>query len=139
MSGFKHLQDDDYCFVCGRANPYGLKLSFDIDVPNKTVTTVFQPERRHQGWVNRLHGGILTAILDEVMVNAAYFLDLPAVTGQMSVRFRDPADTREKLIITGRIVETRAKFLKARAECRTASGKLIAQSDALLIRMPGGG
>lgn len=128
------LQDDNYCFVCGRENPFGLKLSFDLDLSRREVSTIFQPGRRHQGWTHRLHGGILSAILDEVMVNAAYLSDMPAVTGEMSVRFRAPADTTRRLMIVGRISDVRAKFIRATAECKTDDGTEIAEAKALLIR-----
>lgn len=128
------VRDDDFCFICGRDNPYGLKLSFDLDLLNKTVTTVFQPDRWHQGWKNRLHGGILSAIMDEVMVNAAYLMEMPAVTGEMTIRFREPADTAQRLTIIGRITEVRAKLIRAESECRTDAGTAIANARALLIR-----
>lgn len=132
----KELEDDDFCFICGRDNPVGLKLSFDLDLTRHEVRTVFQPDRTHQGWTDRLHGGILSAILDEVMVNAAYLSDMPAVTGEMTIRFRAPLDTRQRLFAAGRITEIRAKFLKASGECRTADGAVVAESTALLIRSP---
>lgn len=128
------LLDDNHCFVCGRDNPIGLKLSFDLDLDRMEVRTSFQPERTHQGWTHRLHGGILSAVLDEAMVNAAYLSDMPAVTGEMTVRFRAPTDTTERLTIIGRITEVRSKFLKAEAECNTAAGVCVAEARALLIR-----
>lgn len=129
------LQDDQFCFVCGRENPYGLKLSFDLDTSRHTVTTRFVPERWHQGWKNRLHGGILSTIMDEVMVNAAYLTDMPAVTGEMSFRFREPLDTRQTITVTGRLVEIRAKFIKAESICRLDDGTTVAEGTALLIRL----
>lgn len=130
------VRDDDHCFVCGRSNPAGLHLSFDLDLSTHTVTTVFRPSRIHQGWKNRLHGGILSTILDEVMVNAAYLADMPAVTAEMTVRFRAPTDTKQKLIIRGTIKEIRGKFLRAEGDCRTEDGVCVAEAKALLIRMP---
>ena len=129
------LNDDDYCFVCGRANPIGLKLSFELDLSRHEVFTMFQPERIHQGWTNKLHGGILTSILDEAMVNAAYLSDMPAVTGELTIRFRAPADTTQRLKVVGRVTEVRAKFLKASGECLTEDGTRVAEATALLIRM----
>lgn len=130
----KEVLDDNFCFVCGRENPIGLRLSFDLDLPARTVSTVFRPRHFHQGWKNRLHGGILSAVLDEAMVNAAYLLDMPAVTAEMSIRFRAPADTRQVLNIHGTITDIRTKFLKAAAECRTTDGTCVAEASALLIR-----
>ncbi len=130
------LEDNDYCFICGRENPIGLKLSFDLDLTHQAVRTVFRPGREHQGWTGRLHGGIVAAILDEVMVNAAYLSDIPAVTGEMTIRYRAALNTAQRLHFLGRITETRVKFMKAKAECRTDDGNLVAESSALLIRGP---
>lgn len=129
------VRDDNYCFVCGRNNPIGLKLSFDLDLTEKTVTTVFRPDRIHQGWTDRLHGGILMAVMDEVMVNASYLMDMQAVTGQISIRFRAAANTRQKLTLVGRITEIRSTFLKAKAECKNENDELIAEADAILVRV----
>ncbi|OGH55816.1 MAG: hypothetical protein A3G34_00140 [Candidatus Lindowbacteria bacterium RIFCSPLOWO2_12_FULL_62_27] len=129
------LRDDDHCFVCGRANPIGLKLSFDVDLTTRQISAVFRPDRRFQGWKNRLHGGILSAIMDESMVNVAYLLDMPAVTGEMTIRYREPVDTDQPLTITGRLIEVRSKFIRAESACRTATGARVADATALLIRL----
>jgi len=54
----------------------------------------------------------------------------------MTIRFRSPTDTQQRLTFTGRITEVRAKFLQAVAECRTDDGTSIADARALLIRIP---
>ena len=45
------LIDDNFCFVCGKNNPIGLKLDFFFD--GKTIQTDFTPRkelRLHHHW-----------------------------------------------------------------------------------------
>ena len=81
------LIDDNYCFVCGKKNPIGLKLDFSFD--GKTITTEFVPQKEHQGYFNIVHGGIISTLLDEAMVKLAIEMGMPAVTARMDIRLQD--------------------------------------------------
>ena len=48
-----------YCFLCGRENPIGLKVSFYED-DRRRVIARFTPREEHQGFPGVLHGGITT-------------------------------------------------------------------------------
>ena len=56
---------DHWCFACGRANPYGLHLDFDVARGRAETTLVSR--REHTGYDGFVHGGIVTAFLDETM------------------------------------------------------------------------
>ena len=48
------------CFVCGEANPIGLKLNFETD--GKIVRARFTPGAEHIGFKDVVHGGILSTL-----------------------------------------------------------------------------
>src|SRR3972149_4176889 len=91
------LVDDQMCFVCGKKNPAGLHLDFEL-VGQTQVRTSFLPTPAFQGFRDIVHGGIIATILDEVMVNGCWLRGVRVVTGKLEVRLRRPArvDEREK-------------------------------------------
>ena len=72
--------------MCGKSNPIGLKLEFAIE--GDEYVTYFTPEKEHQGWVGIVHGGIVSTVLDEVMARSCTSTGINAVTGEMTVRFK---------------------------------------------------
>ena len=64
------LPNSARCFVCGDSNPRGLRMRFQRE--GELVVARFTPEADHQGYDDRVHGGVLSAVLDEMMVWACY-------------------------------------------------------------------
>jgi len=62
----RELPHTHSCFVCGEANPLGLKLRFESD--GQIVRTRFTPCPDHMGFKDVIHGGLLATVLDEIMV-----------------------------------------------------------------------
>lgn len=52
------------CICCGPENPVGLHLEFRED--GEDVLTKWTPTQNYQGWIDTLHGGIQSMLLDEV-------------------------------------------------------------------------
>jgi acyl-coenzyme A thioesterase PaaI-like protein len=52
------------CFLCGINNPIGLKLKFCTDGEDRCIAR-FRPGQEHQGYPGQLHGGIISALLDD--------------------------------------------------------------------------
>lgn len=93
----------DGCFVCGLQNPIGLNLKFVSD--GETVRTEFSPKPEHEGYKGILHGGILAAIIDEVMIKVPLARNIVCLTASMEVRFKSPATIRDTLYFEGKIEE----------------------------------
>ena len=51
------------CFVCGDKNPIGLNVAFYSD--DERVVADYTAGRQFEGYKDVLHGGILSALLDE--------------------------------------------------------------------------
>ncbi len=125
------LEDDSYCFVCGKGNPDGLGLIFS-SVDNK-VTAEFTLQKKLQGYKNVAHGGILAAILDEAMIKAALAQDTKAITTEMTVRFRNPLFIGEKAIVEAEIVKPNRRLVEARAFIKGPGLKTIAECRGKLF------
>src|SRR5437879_8576497 len=66
------------CFVCGRANPIGLHISFFSE--GEMVRSEFVADLRHKGYPGLVHGGILYTVLDETIGRTAYLVDSRVMT-----------------------------------------------------------
>lgn len=127
------LTNDDMCFACGKKNDIGLKL--DLTIKGKTSSAEFIPDKKHQGYANILHGGIISTILDEAMVNLAFRIGLNAVTSTLEVKFIKPATVGEKLLVNGEILEEEGRVVKAKSELKKEDGTLIAEASGVLIKI----
>ena len=56
-----------WCFACGKDNPTGLHMRFELD--DDKCTAYFTPRREHQSYPGRMHGGLVAVLLDEVTGN----------------------------------------------------------------------
>ncbi len=121
---------DNYCFACGKANPIGLKLDVKVDRENKEAHTVFVPRKEFEGYNGYLHGGIIATLLDEVMVYAAHTVREPAVTAEMTVRYKKPVPIGEKLEIQGRVTLHRGRFIKTEGVLKSQKGEILATATA---------
>lgn len=131
----RHLElgDDDGCFACGKLNPFGLQLEFDTE--GDEYVTYFVPEKRHQGYVGIVHGGIVSTVLDEVMARYVHILGHNAVTGEMTVRFKRPAQVGHKIRFAGRITEENSRMLLTSARATDEDGTLIAEATGKMVRV----
>jgi len=123
-----------YCWICGDKNPDGLQLKFDLNKSAKTLQTSFVPTETYQGYDGIVHGGILSALLDEAMAKLAFELGYNAVTAMLNVRFKSLAKVKEKLTIRGKITQANRKLVLAKATIHKEDGTLIAEGDSKLVR-----
>lgn len=123
-----------YCWICGEKNPGGLQLKFDLNKNKRTIRTSFIPMETYQGYDGIVHGGILSALLDEAMAKLAFELGYNAVTAMLNVRFKSPAKVKDKLMVRGEIIEANRRLVLAKATIHREDGILIAEGDSKLVR-----
>jgi len=124
------LEDDHYCFVCGRQNPGGLNLVFSFR--DGKASAEFTLRNEFQGHKGIVHGGIVAAILDEAMIKAVLAQGIRAVTAEITVRFRDPLRTNEKAVVDAEIVKKAKKLIEAKAQIKGPDSRTIAEGKGKL-------
>jgi uncharacterized protein (TIGR00369 family) len=137
--------DNQRCYVCGRENPVGLGVDFHIDSAARSISAVFTPKELHQGYEGIVHGGILSALLDEAMGKLAFsLLAMPVVTAELTIKFRSPAAPGTELSVYGKITEESNRLILAEAKIERgliliaeAKGKLIKMSTEYKVRSTG--
>jgi uncharacterized protein (TIGR00369 family) len=124
------------CFVCGMQNPIGLKAFFYQDEEGRVVAH-FTGKEEHQGYPGVMHGGIVTALLDEVIARVAIAQDLLwGVTAKLEVRFRRPVPLGQSLTLVGEMTRLRSRTLEAHGEIRLEDGTVAAEAEGVYIRLP---
>jgi uncharacterized protein (TIGR00369 family) len=123
------------CFACGLENPIGLKMAFYQDEEGRVVAK-FTTRDEHQGYPGVVHGGIVTALLDEVLGRVAIAAERWMVTGRLNIRFRRPVPIGETLTIVGEAVSWKKRTLEARGEIRLADGQVGAEASGTFLEIP---
>jgi uncharacterized protein (TIGR00369 family) len=118
---------DHNCFACGVDNPHGMGLRISLGPGEAAATWV--PGENDVGWMDRVHGGLLATLLDEVMAWAPSSDDAWAVTADLAVRYRSPAAPGEALAARGWVTERRRRVYHVRGEVRAPDGRLIAEGS----------
>ena len=121
----------DLCFGCGERNSMGLKLKFRWD--GKKVLTEYTPDKLHQGWADVIHGGIITAVLDEAMAYAAGYEGIKCITATMHTKFKHPLSVGEPTIITASVTKNARRFIETEAKMTLKDGTLIAACTATQV------
>ena len=123
------------CFVCGRENPIGFHLTFFAD-ERGSVHADYTPREEHQGYPGVMHGGLVTALLDELIGRTAIASDLWCMTAKLKVRFRKPVPIGEPLQLRGEITKKGGRLLEGRGEMRLQDGTLVAEAEGVYLRIP---
>jgi uncharacterized protein (TIGR00369 family) len=128
------LESNGNCFVCGKNNPNGLRLSFEIDKEKQTLRTTFVASPTYQGWDGIVHGGILSTLLDEAMANLVYELGYQAVTASIEIRFKKPAPILKPLLVYGEVTEVSKRLIRAKAHIAEEDGAILATGTSTFMK-----
>lgn len=133
----KKQPNSHMCFACGMENPIGLKLFF-YETPDRRVVTRFTPCEEHEGYPGVVHGGIISAVLDEVTSRACIAEGRWVVTAKIEIRYRRPIPLGKRLMAVGEVVESRKRRLVARGKLLLPDGSVGAEAIGTFIQMPEG-
>ncbi len=131
------LADDGYCFGCGSNNPIGLKLEFDWNTETGDYVTTYTPTREHQGWVGRIHGGLIAVVFDEVLSRVVLAkLGYKWVTAELTTRMVKPVAIGETMHFRARIVLERSRLTISEGEAVDDAGELFATAMCKMMPVP---
>ncbi|HMK61117.1 MAG TPA: PaaI family thioesterase [Dissulfurispiraceae bacterium] len=124
--------DDGQCFVCGKNNKNGLQLSFTSS-GGKSLSE-FTLKSNFQGYKNIIHGGLITAILDEAMIYAAMSEKCNPVTAEITVRFKHPLSAGQAATVEAELTRKTDRLVEAKARItELISGTLVAEATSKMI------
>jgi len=123
---------DRKCFICGPDNTIGLKVEFMIDAAERKCKASLTVPESYQGWQGVVHGGIISALLDEAAIYACRPVSLHAVTAGLNVRFRQPVRINSALQLQAEVVSMRRRFAEVRSQL-FCQGELMAEADVKIM------
>ena len=129
--------NSDTCFICGRDNPVGLQMTFFDNGVDEVYAEHTVPDV-YQSYPGLVHGGVVTAMLDECVGRVALIGDHHhfMVSVKLEVKFRHPVPTETPLRVAGRIVRLRGRLGKAVGELTLPDGTVAAQTAMTLADLP---
>jgi len=126
------------CIVCGLENEASLRTQF-LETEGGVLVAVPYVNSRHQSYPNRMHGGVIAALLDEV-VGRAYQIEYPdmwGVTAGLEVRYSKPVALEQQVYVVGRITQGEGRMFEGTGEIYLAeSGELLASAFAKYVKLP---
>ncbi len=127
--------EDKTCFGCGENNEYGLRLKLKFDEDTKTAYGEYVAHQKLEGPPNIIHAGIIAALLDETMITVNKHMDSMALTGELTIRYLQPAFINENLYIRGWYVKKNKRVIENRAEIENEMGKIVARAKGKYIEV----
>ena len=132
------------CSACGPRSDSGLRLLFERE--GNRISTTYRAREIHQGFPRYLHGGAITALLDEVMSRVSLLDNRWTITASLQVRFRHPITTEQTVKATAEKTREVRRFIEARGTVSFPDGRVAAEAtgrfalleSADLARISGG-
>ena len=121
------------CFACGEVNDRGLHMQFRRE-GDRTICD-YTPCDYQQGFPGRMHGGVVTTLIDEAMGWAVYYASAWGATARLNVRFRAPIRLDEPLRIEAWVTRDRARLIELRADVRDMRGNLLAEGEGSFMKL----
>lgn len=112
------------CFACAPENPNGLHMEFYED--GDDIVALWKPNQYVQSWINTLHGGIQSTLMDEIggwVITRK--LQTTGVTSKLNARFLKNISTNDpQLTIRGRIKEQKRNVVFMETEIYNSKDEL---------------
>lgn len=96
-------------FVSGSQNDYGMKLSPILN--NSKIVSIYNFESRFQGGPGLVHGGILSAALDDLMGYACVVHDRSCVTAKLEINYIKPVPVEKEFLLEAWVTNIEDKKL----------------------------
>ena len=125
---------DPACWGCGD-NAAGLHLPQPAREGEEEYRAYVEFGEGHQGGPGIVHGGLVSAALDEACGLLAGWYRFPAVTARMFVRFRRPVPINTELLIRAHVTGLRGRRIRVRGELSDGAEPL-AEARAAFLHVP---
>jgi uncharacterized protein (TIGR00369 family) len=129
--------NSEMCFVCGRKNPVGLYMTFHDNGEDEVVSEYTVPEH-YQGYPGIVHGGVIAAMLDEVVGRVSMIGDPHhfMMSVKLNILYRQPVPIATPLRVSGKIVRLRGRLGKAEGKIHLPDGSLACEAAMTLADIP---
>ena len=125
------------CFICGMDNPQGFKSQF-YNMEDGSVIAPVRYKDVHQSFPQRVHGGLIATMLDELAcraywVSGDYTL---GVTTSMELKYRKPVPYNVDLLAQGYVIDDKSRMFKTKSKIIDKDGTVFAESITTYLKLP---
>ena len=128
------------CFLCGRDNNIGLKMTWYNNLQSQQVEADISIPEHFNGYPGIAHGGVVAAILDETAGRAVMLdgdFDNLFITLRLNVIFRQPTPTDTALKAVGWLEEEGKRKMEVAAKLMLPDGTVCSECTAVVIKPRG--
>jgi acyl-coenzyme A thioesterase PaaI-like protein len=125
---------DPSCWGCG-INPSGIHLPPPAAEGATRYEARFAFDERHQGGPGIVHGGLVSAALDEACGLLATWHRFPAVTARIFVRYRRPVPINRELLVRAWVTGSHSRRLHVDGELRDGA-EILAEARGAFLHVP---
>ncbi len=125
-----------HCYGCDPDNEAGLKMEFFED--GDDIVCHWHPRIEFESWRNTLHGGIQSALIDEIASWVVFRkFQTSGVTSRLEVQYKKPvALNQAHITLRARVVRQRRQVIDIEVELFNAEGELCSQGLCIYFLMP---
>ena len=118
--------------LIGPSNPLAPPLRIERHGERAVGTATFS--QVYEGPPGAVHGGVIAAMFDVMLISAASISEVAGLTGTLSVRYRKPTPLWQPIRYEAWIdeVQDRKAMVKGTS---TAAGELLAEAEGIFIRV----
>lgn len=126
-----------YAFVSGVLNDAGVKAKF-FEMETGEVVGIFTAKDCHQSYPGRIHGGVSSAILDEVMGRSIMISepDTWSVTVELEVKYKKPALIGEELKVIGKVISNTKRVFESESRIILPDGETAVVAYGKYVKLP---
>lgn len=132
----RELPRDKNCFVCGVKAADGLRMKI-YSTEDGYAVGLCQPGAVHQGFPGVVHGGIVSACLDEVLWFSTRLEEnfLPAMTLELNVRFLAKISVDSPLRVAAKVFRTEGRHLYSKGFILLEDGTVAAEAEGHFLTL----
>ena len=136
MKVIKRQKNSRLCIICGMDNDFGLKAPF-YNMEDNSVASVVSFKTKHQSYPERTHGGMITALLDELMGRTLWAFDPETygVTTTLNITFRRPVPLNTEVKARAYMTFDSARGFSAKSELFSMDNVLLAEGTCRYLKM----
>ena len=125
-----------HCYGCDPNNESGLKMEFFED--GDDIVCHWHPRIEFESWRNTLHGGIQSALIDEIASWVVFRkFQTSGVTSRLEVQYKKPVVlNQDHITLRARVVRQRRQVIDIEVELFNAEGELCSQGLCIYFLMP---
>lgn len=137
MKVIKKQTNSKMCIICGMENPSGLQAPF-YEIEDGSVVSIFKFKDIHQSYPERTHGGLICAMLDEVVGRSLWTVEPEqwGVTTNLTMKYRKPVPYNTELYAVGKIIDNKSRTFKGIGKILDKDGNVLAEAEVIYIKLP---